>query len=105
LEEEMNQENVLRTALESISAEHKFMLDEGAVTEKPKPTWEEFAAWVGSVVSEALASVGDKTDMEKLREWLESMLEWRLDGKAAQWGFARTIDHIDKEFGAENATE
>ena len=40
-----------------------------------------------------------KTDMEKLREWLEIMFEKEDGDSAAQYGFARTLSYIATEFG------
>lgn len=44
----------LRDVLGSIDGMCQFILDDSAVSEKPKPTWREFADWVHEQVSEAL---------------------------------------------------
>lgn len=43
-----------RDLLGSIDGMYQFLADDGAVTEKPKLTWEEFGRWVYEIIGEAL---------------------------------------------------
>ena len=51
----------LRDVLGSIDGMYQYILDDSAVSEKPKPTWQEFADWVHEQVSDTLEEATDET--------------------------------------------
>ena len=54
-------EEKVREVLWAIQAGYKFMLDEGAVTELPKPTWKEWGRQVYEQTQDALSAWDDIT--------------------------------------------